>query len=402
MNHKVKILAFTSIIAMLSCSAETQQSSLKETWDYSNSPVKMKDQFTELGFTTSLELLPENARVSKEPWSGDYWPTYKGGITYRWNMPTNNMVERVGYDLLTEEAIAETSSEDLAQLSPAEKYDLYVGDSQFSLTQFERDRTAVMKTIPGSSVFDPDYKIPSWEGLCHAWAPATIAFESPNPVTVRSLDDKYDLSFGASDIKALLTYFVHYETQTSGYFLGQRCNAAFEEYQADYEAGTITLEELNRRKSTSRCKGINPGSFHIVLANQIGLQDSAFVIDKTRDAQVWNQPVIAYDSVVFDTDRDGNPIEIYDSAASGTTKVVRVMTDMNYTTEIRHSFANTDHEPSELHESYEYYLELDANGEIIGGEWLTENRPDFMWKHDLPYFSGLFGPLEDIYLESIE
>jgi hypothetical protein len=28
---------------------------------------------------------------------------------------------------------------------------------------------------------------------------------------------------------------------------------------------------------------------------------------------------------------------------------------------------------------YEYYLEIDAAGKIIGGSWISETRPDFLW-----------------------
>ena len=33
--------------------------------------------------TLNFHDLPTSASLST-PWSGDYWPTYKGGITYRW------------------------------------------------------------------------------------------------------------------------------------------------------------------------------------------------------------------------------------------------------------------------------------------------------------------------------
>jgi hypothetical protein len=35
--------------------------------------------------------------------------------------------------------------------------------------------------------------------------------------------------------------------------------------------------------------------------------------------------------------------------------------------------------------AYEYTLELDSAGNIIGGEWISETQPDFLWlekKHD--------------------
>ncbi len=29
--------------------------------------------------------------------------------------------------------------------------------------------------------------------------------------------------------------------------------------------------------------------------------------------------------------------------------------------------------------NYEYYVELNAAGNVVGGEWITQTRPDFMW-----------------------
>ena len=50
---------------------------------------------------------------------------------------------------------------------------------------------------------------------------------------------------------------------------------------------------------------------------------------------------------------------------------------------------------------YEYWLELDKNGEIIGGRWVSDDRPDFIYRESAPLFQGYFKRLEQIYLKSI-
>ena len=35
---------------------------------------------------------------------------------------------------------------------------------------------------------------------------------------------------------------------------------------------------------------------------------------------------------------------------------------------------------------YSYRLELDISGSIVGGEWLNELRPDFLWSMEKPEF----------------
>jgi hypothetical protein len=46
---------------------------------------------------------------------------------------------------------------------------------------------------------------------------------------------------------------------------------------------------------------------------------------------------------------------------------------------------------------YRYRLELDANEEIVGGSWISEARPDFVWTNPKSEFSGAFAALGTIY-----
>src|SRR5690606_32742570 len=141
---------------------------------------------------------------------------------------------------------------------------------------------------------------PGWYGLCHGWAAAAISFKEPSPITMRN---RHGLSipFGSSDIKALLTY-AHQDRQVSGHtdFLGLRC-------------------EQNEPTDTPQCKGVNAGSFHIILANKLGLGNQPFIMDMSRNYQVWNQPVYGYAAEIVDANAP-----LYATAAPGTTRVVKM------------------------------------------------------------------------------
>ena len=54
---------------------------------------------------------------------------------------------------------------------------------------------------------------------------------------------------------------------------------------------------------------------------------------------------------------------------------------------------------------YNYRVEINQNGQIIGGDWLTSERPDFLWMQDKPEFANMggisFSKLGSIYEMSI-
>ena len=70
-------------------------------------------------------------------------------------------------------------------------------------------------------------KIPKWEGLCYSWV-STVNYKNPTtPVTVKSPQGQ-SITFYSSDIKALLTYFLHWDNPRNGgsgvfFFLVSRC-----------------------------------------------------------------------------------------------------------------------------------------------------------------------------------
>jgi hypothetical protein len=142
------------------------------------------------------------------------------------------------------------------------------------------------------------------------------------------------------------------------------------------------------------CADTNAGAFHVVLTNYISLRDQSFVIDMTRDSEVWNQPVEGFSVKVLKEYRGAS-----EGAAPGTAREVVVETLVRWVGEIENQWesSGTNLKVSQ----YRYRLELDSRGRIIGGAWLTWERPDFIWTQTRPSFSGFMGPLKDLYLRSV-
>ena len=265
----------------------------KEPWNQRNNPYIINSAHINKLYDYQYENLKKYNELTFTPWTDDYWPTYKGGISYRWNNMSVDWysVEKYSYDILKEDEVKNVM---ISELSPAEKYDIFIQRYDFALTHYERKRTNILKTVEGHDEYDSEYKIPTWEGLCHGWAPATLLYKNPKPVSIKN-EDGIEVDFGSSDIKALLTFFLHYERSPQTKFLGERCNTSFSELEELRASGEISEEEYQRRLIADGCADINPGAFHVIIANEIE-EDRGFIIDITRDQEVWNQPVFAYEA----------------------------------------------------------------------------------------------------------
>ncbi|RYZ79577.1 MAG: hypothetical protein EOP04_27490, partial [Proteobacteria bacterium] len=210
---------------------------------------------------------PTSGQPLEMPWSDHYWPTYHGGITYRWGDPKSNLLsqmisestdkeyagqlddsvtlqkartEVLGYSTYSREQLKTMDKNQrtrlIATLSPAEKLDIYRGAFDYPTVKSERVRTDILstlRTLPNADGngfhtnpnYKPGKKIPTWFGLCHAWAPATINFREPGPLTVQSKDG-FEIRLAGSDIKALLTFIIDEDSsqQRTNTFMAERCN----------------------------------------------------------------------------------------------------------------------------------------------------------------------------------
>ncbi len=329
--------------------------------EYKSATVELLDAKDEKVFYT-LPLKGE-VKNGEKYWSGDYWALNKGNINYRWNSP---LQETWDYPSPTLDELNWMTPERMAQLSPAEKFDLYMGRYDYPLKE-------EVYSYSNRNAQD-------WEGICNGWAPASMNHNEPTPKTVTN-PQGIPVSFGSSDIKALLSYyyaFIH-RVQTT-HQLGRRCprGSGWFNWNRDCQ------------------NDLNAGSWHVVLANKVGMRNESFMVDIERYKEVWNHPVLSYVSRV--EGEDNSPKE--SETAPGTAKVIKVRTKVTYVDE---SETNT-WEPirgtanqSVVTREYSYFLYLDVKNEIIGGEWTSSDRPDFLWTMGpAPKFLGLVEGLQNL------
>jgi len=326
-------------------------------WDSSNNPTAFDDNSV---YSYKLSSLASFGTLTKIPWSDTYWPSYQSGIARRWNAPEP---QDFSYSFYTKEELLNMTQQQLMTLSPAEKYDLYLGDYKFPLVQSEWRRTS------------PDDA--TWEGLCHGWAVAAMVYGEPHPIIVTN-PDNITVPFGSSDIKALLTYWdAVYQTNTDTQFMGQRCNF-------DLNADPSKLD-------FPACADLNAGSQFVLMANLIS-KDIGYVIDRDRSIQVWNQPVYGYDGSIVENRTATN------TSAPGTVREVRIQMTLYWVRELVPSWVAQP--PYILTFALDFWLELSDNETILGGSWNSYNRPDFAWNMVPSDFADYFAPLSLLYYQS--
>lgn len=343
-----------------------------------------------IGYETKFKNLPLNGKLKKQPWSGYYWPTYKGGITYRWQNKSKNKKDNITYNIIAPEKAAKLSTKQISLLSPSEKWDLFLSDYNFTLTKYERERTEVMTKK----------KIPSWFGLCHSWAPATLQYSNPKPIELKNHYGQ-TVKFGSSDIKALLTYDLHLQGEGAVNFLylGGRCNSNLPNLLKMYANNLISEDKMSNLIPNMNCQDMNPGAVHLALTNLIGLRQKGFVMDKTRTGEVWNQAVWSYQSNVEKTYEVKSWKKMIGSMGQkiiplhptlDPEKILTVKTVVGWIDEHSPNWSGKDVKgKSTKYTTYRYYLYLNRYGDIVGGMWHPKNkeRPDFFWRASSPGYS---------------
>lgn len=350
-----------------------------ELFDARNNPSNFS-RLAGTRLTTHYNSLPAQGGISDDRlgWSESYWPSNKGGIAYRWNHPDPQPFK---YKLHSKAELMSMSQAQMAQLSPSELYDIANGDYGYSLTR------KAFSLYHARDLW--------WEGICHGWAQAAAHYPEPSPVNVTNKDG-ITVPFGASDVKALLAMHeaYNYKGETFG-FVGARCRAGGKVPGEGDDRDSNTNEPSPDQANSADCKDVNAGAFHVVLGNMLGLLGKAFVADIDRYNDVWNQPITHYSSAAVAE-------EAVDAThrARGVERRVRVQTKMTYGEELKFwtpeleaqghmnfvsklPVTNTPHQKF-LSRDYEYIIEINSAGNVIGGEWITQTRPDFLWKYERP------------------
>lgn len=319
------------------------------------------------------------------PWPDTYWPMMEDGYNQRWQGSStlspvelydrafNNWVPEGGFDAYLQ--LIRFSSPGVAY--EGEYYERYGKSARWAHVKGGNYLARVLTSPDGDPLWDPESHqeniewggIEEWWSHNHAWAAAAIM--APEPQDAVTLNG---VTFEVADIKALIN--ATYEGGGS-LFLGSRCNA--KEVQRDGHGRIIDPE----------CRDVNPGAFHVVILNHMGMRKRSFIIDATYNFEVWNQPVRDYQiqrqeevsleaalELLGRTDVSGYP---YNRDAK---RFVHVKMKLRYVVA-----ASASKEPylpdiddyTRTHH-YNYLLELKDDGDIDGGEWIEDQpHPDFMW-----------------------
>jgi Transglutaminase elicitor/Ankyrin repeats (3 copies) len=356
-------------------------------YNYRNNPLWQINK----DFIITLDKLPTSGFLPQKPWTDNYWPHYDGGTTARWNAKAGRSRE----DIWDYKLLKNFEGVDLSTLSPSEKYDLYIGDLNYPTTLKEREYSKIETQMSSSPKYDPDYVIDAWAGICNAWSEAVLSFENPKPVLIKGKGGFY-IPFGSSDIKGLLASMLDSDRMTSEKTIGERCYEDIVELWYQVTQGGYPEEDYYNIAENGACEDVNAGAFHIVLTNQIGLLNTGFIMDIDRGVEVWNQPVYGYELTISPLEKSE-----HDREAPGTTKLYQVLAKVYYVQENqpdwRYAFARYKNNFLD----YSYIVEVDKEGKIIGGTWLSDTRPDIVWIRNSKKFQGSWAQLKEIYEKSI-
>lgn len=500
---KTRIFPIVTIVAgvatVYACKTPKQGSDVKEAWDSLNDPKKFGA--SQIDYQTLSQADWIEGKLKSVPWSDTYWPLKEIGFADRWidesKLPDFKFVTSASgkdaesandrkqfFDEFNKEISAnmeevkklgaERDWQKTLYVSPAEKYDIGVGDATFALTKNELNSFA-------NNTWSYESRGISWGwmGHCHGWAPAAYMYDAPkNGVLVKNSSTGKQVMFTPGDVRGLLTKTAADNSfNEREQFMGTRCNDAsaniprdelnriidgaigsnwnasakkFDKYRrirviynnwnyydeindsnqsilfrfepdatdpnpgnqmyylrlkrwvnnnnvAEVEIREISFGangriRLGKEHKTSgnlfkyykECRDLNAGSFHTVLARSLSKGGAAaanrdprgFVMDITRDDEVWNHPIYSFRSKIGKP----TPLKIQNGAdevvdpyetwrAKGTANIVDVYTEVVYGVE-NGPFVTFQPSDESVHKTvYHYTLELDNAGKVIGGEW---------------------------------
>jgi hypothetical protein len=312
-----------------------------------------------------FDSLPKSQALTGKdiPWTTTYWPDHKSGVAHRW---ANNFPEDFSYVPPSLERLKKMISTERNKLSPAEKWDILHSNYDYPTVASERKRTKKDQV--------------SWAGLCHGWGLSAISFVEPESYRMVNAEG-IELVLNSTDIKALASLAVSEQAIQDSLLLGTKC----------YRSGRENRTNLN----TAECAGVNAGTFHLVMTNSLGVQKKPFITNVSRDEQIWNHPVYGYETEVLS---EAGPSR---RSSPETIREIRVETFL-YTVEMQDPLTpdpvqgTLNHPLSSV--KYVYWLELNAQGNIVGGTWETFWHPGFIWKNKNPVreFTGAFMGLEKV------
>lgn len=323
---RLTALFLASFLTACRTSTREMQSSVAESYQ----PQEFLDFFQSPTHTALLQDLPNSARLQGKGWPSYYWPGFQWGLLWRFfDQPESPLgkFERAFAPLLT-------------QRNPGYRF----GDLEI----MERQRVYGHTT--------------AWYGLCDGSSEASLNF--PEPTTVKTVGD---VSFYPFEMKALLSYFTAMASPSRRILMAGK--------RVHFDSPVIGADG---RPTNETFRDINPGLFHLALGNYLGQSGQGLVADIIPGRVVLNFPIVGYR--VLSRTANATPVSPGTHSPEAISFVdVKIEVTFGDSHRVLESFPGVNHDMTKI---YEYQLELDATGRIIGGEWLSSSRtdhPDFIW-----------------------
>jgi subtilisin-like proprotein convertase family protein len=351
-------------------------------WTFSNNPNSFG-----IPLVTELADLPLEGRAEVVPWTETYWPSMEDGFNARWQGPgTLSPLEK--YDMAFNGWTPPPGFERLRPLTPEScrtgAWDRAYYEALGPAARHWSDNHGIGRARNGrdddgdgrTDECDDLDGMEDWWGSCHAWTPASmLELEPLEPVTHGGV------RFEVSDIKALLILLYEESRQIA---VGDRCLL------------DRPTRDAHGRIEDEACRNTNAGTFHLLVTNLLGLRGQAFGEDRVATRQVWNQPLAGY--------RVTEQREISEAEATSALgrsgaeypfnpraeRFAIVAAELDYVTESHPSVEPTTPVIDRYirTDRYRYVLEMNAAGQILGGEWIEgradtafahADRPDYLW-----------------------
>ncbi|MCT4640680.1 MAG: hypothetical protein N4A33_00180 [Bacteriovoracaceae bacterium] len=266
---------------------------------------------------------------------------------------------------------------------------------------------------------NPGKRIATWEGICNGWSTAAGIMPRPLHSFEVKLPNGKNLKFYPADIKALMSQLWFNSLIQDGrdpstnyggvLSQGLRCN---EKAPKKDEWGRFYDSEpdkyANKGIIEPRCVGVHPAIWHFSLINIIGKQKRSFVVERKVKAAVDNHPMSDYKFEYFHPNtgeygslsksvaRINKEDQFKEFRNKKATHIVGVKMTMAYMNWIRPSRLDKESAAEDYKNRKEinmfYDLEMDAKGNILGGQWRTtevgknflgigadRTQPDFFW-----------------------
>ena len=352
-NSTEKYLAILALATLLSVVIGYSTSAHADRWDWRNDPSRFGGTMV-----TQLTQLPTSGAAATTPWTPAYIPQDAQSAF----LPDPVVLDAShSFDtaFLTEDSLAVYVSQNVGTCATYGDLDTDGNGWIDEQEDWGEDETYLLTDDEQEDSGDDEHYF--W-GLCHSWVAASILEPEPTfPVTENGVD------FSADELKSLLALEW---TRASSRFVGGVCGLADETLTLDEDGFIIEPE----------CADTNPGSFHLLLTNLLGIEERSFAVDHDMSAPVTILPLASFEVTALDEidAAAANELLALEGAAypfnDDAVSFAHVTTDVTSVDPGAWDGTSTDR--------YEYLLELDAGGLIIGGRWLGDSRfdhPDFTW-----------------------